>query len=146
MSLLSKQQNMCISENLNPAISRSGDLRLPARFTKLNRQYIEQEFGVSEPVFEPLQSHVVKMNDEAMQPTIANGAMLVVDEHILPKHNDIVIAQYFGETICRRIFMSKRKNWLYGDDNEFKFIDLSKNTEVNILGVVTSHFINHNAA
>lgn len=144
MSLAPKQKYNHITKTLSPAICKSGNLRLPERFQKLNRKYVEEEF-VSLSADKDDDVQVMIMNDEGMFPTIAGGAKLVVDMNLLPKHNDIVVAEYYGQIICRRIFISKRKNWLYGDDKDFRFIDLSQNDEVVILGVVTSHFINHSA-
>ena len=143
MSSLSKQKYTHITEALNPTICKSGDLRLPTRFKALNREYMEGEFAVK-GVENADNVQIMTMNDEGMFPTIACGAQLVVDVHLMPKHNDIVVAEYYGEIICRRIFISQRKSWLYSDDKGFKFIDLSKNHEVEILGVVTSHFMSHN--
>lgn len=143
MSLLSKQKYNHITEALSPAICKSGDLRLPTRFRALNREYIEGEFAVKRAE-DVVDAQIMSMNDEGMFPTIACGAQLVVDTHLMPKHNDIVVAEYYGEIICRRIFISQRKSWLYGDDKDFKFIDLSKSDELVILGVVTSHFMSHN--
>lgn len=139
MSLLSKLQYTDVTEALSPAICKSGDLRLPTHFKALNREYMEGEFAVNR--VEDVQ--IMTMNDEGMFPTIAGGAKLVVDRYLTPKHNDIVVAEYYGEIICRRIFISQRKNWLYGDDKDFEFIDLSKSDELVILGVVTSHFMTH---
>lgn len=142
MSLLSKLQYSDVTEALSPAICKSGDLRLPTHFKTLNCEYMEGEFAATgDENVDDVQ--IMTMNDEGMFPTIAGGARLVVNRHLTPKHNDIVVAEYYGEVICRRIFMSQRKSWLYGDDKDFRFIDLSKSDELVILGVVTSHFMTH---
>lgn len=146
MPLLTEPQKNRISDALSPAIHKSGDLRLPARFTKLSQKYIEDEFALAKPFENFNEAKTFEMMGEAMRPTILGGAMLVVDANLQPKHNDIVVAEHFGETICRRIFISKRKTWLYSDDKDYKFIDLSKDNDVKVLGVVTSHYIEHNAA
>lgn len=146
MSLLVKTKNPIIPTSLSPALQRSGDLRLPNQFKKLETSYIENEFGKPQQADLFDETHVIAVPDGGMNPTIAANAMLVIDKGLLPKHNDIVVAQYYGETICRRIFVSKQKSWLYGDDPSCKFIDLSKSHEVTIVGVVTSHYMNHNVA
>ncbi|MBL1420483.1 MAG: S24 family peptidase [Alphaproteobacteria bacterium] len=142
MPLLSKLQYTDVTDALSPAICKSGDLRLPTQFKALSREYLEGEFAVKRGD-EVDDAQIMTMNDEGMFPTIAGGAKLVVDLHLTPKHNDIVVAEYYGQVICRRIFISQRKCWLYGDDKDFKFIDLSKCDELVILGVVTSHFMTH---
>ncbi|MGL1919991.1 MAG: S24 family peptidase [Hyphomicrobiales bacterium] len=146
MSLLSEKQNISVPQSLEVVLQHSSELRLPKRFKKLRASYIEKEFTEAKQPDLFDSTLVIKMPDEGMCPTIAANAMLVVDGGLKPKHNDIVVAEYYGSTICRRIFVSKQKSWLYGDDRDAKFIDLSKAGEVAIVGVVTSHYMNHNVA
>ena len=125
---------------------QSSNLRLPAKFPSLNKgnrgdkakrlaQY--DLFALHDVSFEML------IGDAAMSPTIPSGATLILDKERTPVHNDIVVASVYGELLCRRIFISKRRVWLYGDDKEFMFINYEQTPDMFIYGVVTSHFVEH---
>ncbi len=135
MTNLSKIQNHNNLSNFDHAINESLDLRLPLSFKKLDQNYIDHEFCKINMQLEPS----FTMNDCTMTPTIAYKAQLHVVYGTMPKHRDIVIAQINDSIFCRRIFISKHKNWLYGDNIDCEFIDLSKHDNVTILGIVKSH-------
>ncbi|MCJ8323314.1 MAG: S24 family peptidase [Rhizobiales bacterium] len=128
---------------LNSSSISASNLRLPSRFAKLDLDQLGAHFSPN-PIIQPA-VETLDMPDEAMQPTIPKGATLVVEYGLEPAHNDIVIARYYGDVICRRIFISKMNSWLYTDDKELAFIKLKDCKEVTILGVVTSHYIEHAA-
>lgn len=119
----------------------SNDLKIDMRFPSLNnnvnrlKQY--ELFSEDESVKK------MYMEDHAMGSTIPYGASLIVEKTNIAKHNDIVIASVYGELICRRVFISKRKNWLYGDDKSFPFLCFNESDDMFIYGVVTSHFEEH---
>lgn len=127
-----------------PSIMKSSNLRMPTRFAKLDAKILEEHFALPPELDMP--SQTLDMTDYAMTPTIPKDATLWVEYDTTPVHNDIVIARVYGEIICRRIFISKRKSWLYADNKNYDFIKLEQNADVTILGVVTSHYITHQEA
>ncbi len=65
------------------------------------------------------------------------GDILVVDKSIDPLPNNIVIAVVDGEFLVKRIITERRERVLVGDSPEYGRIELNKNSQVELWGVVT---------
>lgn len=132
-----------IDKMLKQPQMKLGNLRPATRFAKLDLDLLGAQFSPT-TVVQPAEQ-TLEMPDNAMHPTIPKDAILVVEYGLEPSHNDIVVVRYFGDIICRRIFISKMNSWLYTDDKQLAFINLKECKNVTILGVVTSHYIQHAA-
>lgn len=73
----------------------------------------------------PLASYAVKIVGQSMEPTIPDGSIVLVDSTADYEDNDIVIANYNGETICKRYKKLKRGVNLVSDNKSGNFIKIN---------------------
>ncbi len=77
---------------------------------------------------------LVKVNNQSMLGAgIVKGAILLVDTCLKPQHNQIVIAEYDGELMCRRLNLNPCV--LVPENDEYSHIHVH---ESDIKGVVTT--------
>jgi len=68
---------------------------------------------------------------------IQNGDILIVDSGIEPKSSKIVIAIINGELTVKRLQLKGRKACLIAENKNFAPIEISKEMDFKILGIVT---------
>lgn len=143
MTSLEKIENIGLINTYNPLIIKQICLAVPAGFPSPAQDFAEEEFNLNSLIDNPNATHVMRLSGESMQPTIMDGAMLIVDCSRTPKHNDIVVATVNNEHTCKRFFKRQGRVGLFGDNKNFAFIDFNDGDELRIFGVVTCHFHEH---
>ena len=83
-------------------------------------------------------SFLFEANSDAMEPTIFNGDILVVDRSIENVDQRVCIVSYNGEFLCKRVFKSKNSLILKSDNSKFQDINVENTDSASIWGVVTS--------
>ena len=73
---------------------------------------------------------------ESMSPYIEKGDVLIVDRSLTPTNNQIIIAAFSGELLCRRLFFSKEAVLLISDNEKFKTIQMTTLSDFIVWGVV----------
>lgn len=74
---------------------------------------------------------------------IHHNDILIVDRSIKPTHGKIVIAAVNGELTVKRLFIEGDKVQLVAENDAYRPINISDDTDLHIWGVVTSvvHFV-----
>lgn len=119
------------------------DSKVAGGFPSPAIDFQEKELDLNELIDNPNSSHIIELVGDSMAPTIPDGALLLVDCAMVPKHKDIVIASINHEFTCKRLYKTKDRFGLYGDNKDFPFIVFEGEDEVTIFGVVTTHFFRH---
>ena len=68
---------------------------------------------------------------------IQNNDILVVDRSREAQHNDIVVALLFGDSTVKRWIQRKSKAFLQAENPHYTIIEITKDTEFELWGVVT---------
>jgi DNA polymerase V len=97
--------------------------------------YLENTIDLNQYLIKnPLATALVKVNNQSMLGAgIAKGAILLVDTGIKPQHNQIVIAEFDGELMCRRLNLNPCV--LVPENDEYPQIHVH---DSDIKGVVTT--------
>ena len=66
---------------------------------------------------------------------IYSGDILIVDRHVTAKNNDVIVANYNGEFICKIININERL--LLSANPRYKTIPINEDDQFTIEGVVT---------
>lgn len=143
MRTYEKIEDLGIIDAHYPLILKHIGVAVPAGFPSPAQDFAEDEFDLNSLINNPNATHMMRLSGESMQPTIMDGAMLIVDCSVVPKHNDIVIAAVNNEQTCKRFYKRGKRIGLFGDNKNFPFIDFNESDELRIFGVVTYHFHAH---
>lgn len=88
----------------------------------------------------PQTSFVVRaINDEMKEAQIISGDYVFVNPVLKPTDGAIVLANTGAQVILRRYVVTPHSPYLTCDDRDCADIDLSENTNVEILGVATGY-------
>ena len=86
----------------------------------------------------PAATYLVRANGDSMlNAGINNGAILIVDRSLEPKHGDIVIASIDGAYACKRLQLTPKVG-LLSENIKYPPIFLKNGEELDIMGVVTA--------
>ena len=101
--------------------------------------YIEQSIDLHQLLIKaPAATYLVRANGDSMlNAGINNGAILVVDRSLEPKHGDIVIASIDNEFICKKLQL-KPKIALLPENEKYDPIYIEQGQNFEVLGVVTA--------
>ena len=91
----------------------------------------------------PSATYYVRVNGDSMLGAgIVNGDLLIVDRSIEVTNNCIVVAHLDGEFTVKRIKKIKKKIFLQAENNNYKPIEITKEMDFELFGVV-AHAIHH---
>lgn len=91
----------------------------------------------------PSATYYVRVNGDSMLGAgILSGDLLIVDRSIEVTNNCIVVAHLDGEFTVKRIKKIKNKIFLQAENNNYKPIEITKEMDFELFGVVT-HAIHH---
>lgn len=128
-----------------PDASKSQDLplygnKIAAGFPSPADDHIESTLDLNEFLIEhPAATFYVRVTGESMlNAGIRPNDILVVDRAIEPVDGKIVIAALNGELTVKRLVKTQGKVFLYPENEEFKPIEVSRESDFKIWGVVTS--------
>ena len=91
----------------------------------------------------PSATYYVRVNGDSMSGAgILSGDLLIVDRSIEVTNNCIVVAHLDGEFTVKRIKKIKKKIFLQAENNNYKPIEITKEMDFELFGVV-AHAIHH---
>ena len=101
--------------------------------------YIEKLIDLHQLLIKtPAATYLVRANGDSMlNAGINNGAILIVDRSLEPKHGDIVIASIDGAYACKRLQLTPKVG-LLSENIKYPPIFLKNGEELDIMGVVTA--------
>ena len=67
---------------------------------------------------------------------IFDGDTVIVDTQRLAKDKDIIVASVNNEIFIKRLKMSRGKVWLISENGDFQDVQITKDIEFKIIGVV----------
>ena len=99
--------------------------------------YVERPIDLNEYLIKnPAATYFVRVSGDSMiDAYIGDGAILVVDRSVEPKHKSIVVAAINGSYACKRL-LTKPKVWLASENSKYAPIFIKENEELEIAGVV----------
>lgn len=114
--------------------------RVSAGFPSPADDYIEKKLNIHELLVKNESStFFVRVEGNSMlDARIHSGDILVVDRSIDPKPGKIVIAVLEGELTVKRIKKENGKLFLFPENPEYKPIEISRDIDLTIWGVVTN--------
>jgi DNA polymerase V len=99
--------------------------------------YVERPIDLNEYLIKnPAATYFVRVSGDSMiDAYIGDGAILVVDRSVEPKHKSIVVAAINGSYACKRL-LTKPKICLASENSKYAPIFIKENEELEIAGVV----------
>ncbi len=99
--------------------------------------YVERPIDLNEYLIKnPAATYFVRVSGDSMiDAYIGDGAILVVDRSVEPKHKSIVVAAINGSYACKRL-LTKPKACLASENSKYAPIFIKENEELEIAGVV----------
>ena len=104
------------------------------------KNYTEGELDLNEHLLQnPSATFFVRVSGDSMIGAgIHPGDLLIVDCSVHPKDGKIVIAIINGELTVKRLFYNQRKRFLMPENPAYKSIEITKDMDFMIWGVVTN--------
>ena len=99
--------------------------------------YVERSIDLNEYLIKnPASTYFVRVSGDSMvDASIGDGALLIVDRSIEPKHKNIVIAAINGSFTCKRLILNP-KICLMPENLKYKPIYINKDEELELAGTV----------
>ena len=99
--------------------------------------YVERPIDLNEYLIKnPAATYFVRVSGDSMiDAYIGDGAILVVDRSVEPKHKSIVVAAINGSYACKRL-LTKPKVCLASENSKYAPIFIKENEALEIAGVV----------
>ena len=99
--------------------------------------YVERPIDLNEYLIKnTAATYFVRVSGDSMiDAYIGDGAILVVDRSVEPKHKSIVVAAINGSYACKRL-LTKPKVCLASENSKYAPIFIKENEELEIAGVV----------
>ena len=99
--------------------------------------YVERPIDLNEYLIKnPAATYFVRVSGDSMiDAYISDGAILVVDRSVEPKHKSIVVAAINGSYASKRL-LTKPKVCLASENSKYAPIFIKENEELEIAGVV----------
>ncbi len=99
--------------------------------------YVERPIDLNEYLIKnPAATYFVRVSGDSMiDAYIGDGAILVVDRSVEPKHKSIVVAAINGSYACKRL-LTKPRVCLASENSKYAPIFIKENEELEIAGVV----------
>jgi len=99
--------------------------------------YVERPIDLNEYLIKnPAATYFVRVSGDSMiDAYIGDGAILVVDRSVEPKHKSIVVAAINGSYACKRL-LTKPKVCLASENSKYAPIFIKENEELEIAGVI----------
>ena len=99
--------------------------------------YVERPIDLNEYLIKnPAATYFVRVSGDSMiDAYIGDGAILVVDRSVEPKHKSIVVAAINGSYACKRL-LTKPKVCLASENSKYAPIFIKENEKLEIAGVV----------
>jgi DNA polymerase V len=114
--------------------------KISAGFPSPAEDYIDSRLDLNDLLIKnPNSTFFLKVaGDSMLKASINDGDILLVDKSLEAKHNDIVIAVLDNEFTVKRLYKKDGKILLIPENDKYKPINIEKDKELAIWGVVTS--------
>ncbi len=111
-----------------------------AGFPSPAEDFMEAPLDLNEYVVKhPAATYFVRVAGMSMTGVgIYPGDILVVDKSLTAKNGNVVIAQVNGEFLVKKLIYTKGRTLLLAENPEYQPIDVTKNPDFSIWGVVTN--------
>lgn len=112
---------------------------IAAGFPSPAEDYIEKRLDLNELMIKhPIATFFVRVAGESMVDAgIRSGDILVVDRSVSPASGKIVVAVLNGEFTVKRLVIGKRGVSLIAENKSYPTIDVTKDMDFQVWGVVT---------
>lgn len=112
---------------------------ISAGFPSPADDYVDQILDLNEYMIKNLSAtFLIKVSGDSMiNAGINDGDILVVDRSVEPANNKIIIGVIDGEFLVKRIIKKAGKLFLQAENDMFKTIEISPDTDFKVWGVVT---------
>ena len=112
---------------------------VPAGFPSPAQDYIEDRLDLNEYLIQhPSATYFVRVDGYSMiEAGIFPDDILIVDRSLEGVHNKVIIAVLNGELTVKRLFISKDIYYLKPENPEFDSIEITKDDQFSVWGVVT---------
>ncbi|MFT6084472.1 MAG: DNA polymerase V [Alphaproteobacteria bacterium] len=102
--------------------------------------YIDKKLDLNEYLIKhPAATYFIRCNSNAMNGCgIYEGDLLIVDKSLNPDHNKIIIAEYDGELILRRLQKTSNGICLVSSNKNYATIHIHKTENFSVWGIVTN--------
>lgn len=113
--------------------------RISAGFPSPAQDYLDGAIDlVSQLVPHPSATYVLRVTGDSMRDAaIVEGALLLVDFSLQPKHGDIVVARVEDGFTVKRLHMWPRPR-LWAENPAYAPIPLHEGADIEVIGVVTT--------
>jgi len=115
-----------------------------AGFPSPAEDYINDKLDLNNLLIEnPLSTYYIRVvGDSMIGAGIVSGDLLIVDRALEISNNCIVVAYINGDFTVKKIKKTKQKIFLCPENNKYKSIELTKDMDFELFGVVV-HAIHH---
>ena len=115
-----------------------------AGFPSPAEDYINDKLDLNSLLIEnPLSTYYIRVvGDSMIGAGIVSGDLLIVDRALEISNNCIVVAYINGDFTVKKIKKTKQKIFLCPENNNYKSIELTKDMDFELFGVVV-HAIHH---
>lgn len=113
--------------------------RISAGFPSSAENYLEKSLDLNELLIKhPAATFFVRVKGESMiNAGIRSQDILIVDRALSVSHNKIVVARIHDELTVKRIVMQEDKLFLMPDNENYKPLEITAETDFEIWGIVT---------
>lgn len=131
-----------LSENTN-FILPFVDASVSAGFPSPAAPFAEDDFDLNDLIDHPNCTYIFSLDGNSMEPTITDGALLIVDCIRDARHNDIILATLPEGETCKRLFQKNGEIYLIADNINHENIYMEDGLTMSVFGVVICHFVLH---
>lgn len=120
------------------------NFKVPAGFPSPAMDYMEDRIDLNkELIHHPLSTFLIESEGTSMiNAFIPPKAKLIVDRSLTPKNGDIVLAVINGEFTVKFLKKNDLKCWLCPANSKYEDIEITKEMNMQIWGVVTTILTN----
>ncbi len=113
--------------------------KISAGFPSPGEDYVDKKLDLNEHLIKhPAATFFVRVEGDSMiNAGIHDADLLIVDRSIEPLDRKIVIAVINGEMTVKRIRKQNDKLYLMPENNNFKYLEITSDSEFQVWGVVT---------
>jgi DNA polymerase V len=109
-----------------------------AGFPSPAENYLEEKLDLNEYLIaHPAATYFVRASGSSMESSIQHDDLLIVDKSLTPRHEDIIIAAYYGEFLVKQYIVRNNRRWLYPFNKEYPPLPVNEEDDFSCFGVVT---------
>lgn len=116
------------------------DISVPAGFPSPAADYMEDRINLNNHLIKnPLSTFIIRCSGDSMiNAFIPPRCYLVVDKSLTPNNGDIVVVQINREWTVKYLRKNDHKCWLIPANSKYREIEVSRDADFLIWGVVTA--------